>query len=120
MSGFFLISRGAFERAARRLSGQGFKILVDLFALTPVPYWFAEIPYQFRQRLHGQSKLDSLVAWEYLMLLIDKRLDGFVPARFVSFAAIGIFGVAVHFITLYGTLQLLTFRLHKRLGPSSQ
>jgi len=54
------------------------------------------------------------------MLLIDKRLDGFVPARFVSFAAIGIFGVAVHFITLYGTWQLLTFRLHKRLGPSSQ
>jgi dolichol-phosphate mannosyltransferase len=116
MSGFFLISRSAFERAARRLSGQGFKILVDLFASTPVPYRFAEIPYVFRQRLHGNSKLDSLVAWEYLMLLIDKRLGGFVPPRFVSFAAVGISGVAVHFITLYCTLQLLTFPVAQALG----
>ena len=116
MSGFFLISRSAFERAARRLSGQGFKILVDLFASTLVPYRFTEIPYVFRQRLHGNSKLDCLVAWEYLMLLLDKRLGGFVPLRFVSFATIGVSGVAVHFITLYCTLQLLTFPIAQALG----
>jgi dolichol-phosphate mannosyltransferase len=116
MSGFFVISRSTFEQAVRRLSGQGFKILVDLFASTPVPYPFAEIPYQFRQRLHGESKLDSLVVWEYLMLLLDKRLGRFVPARFVSFAAIGISGVAVHFITLYCTLQLLAFPIAQAFG----
>jgi dolichol-phosphate mannosyltransferase len=116
MSGFFLISRPAFERAARCLSGQGFKILVDLFASTPVPYRFTEIPYLFRPRLHGQSKLDSLVAWEYLMLLLDKRLGGFVPPRFVSFSAIGVSGVAVHFITLYCTLQLLSFPIAQACG----
>jgi dolichol-phosphate mannosyltransferase len=116
MSGFFLISRSAFERAARCLSGQGFKILVDLFASTPVPYRFTEIPYVFRQRLHGQSKLDSLVAWEYLMLLLHKRLGGFVPVRFISFTAIGISGIAVHFIALYCTLQLLSFPLAQACG----
>jgi dolichol-phosphate mannosyltransferase len=113
MSGFFLISRLAFERAARRLSGQGFKILVDLFASRPVSYRFAEVTYEFRKRLHGQSKLDSLVVWEYLMLL-DKRLGGFVPARFVSFAASGVSGVAVHFFTLYCKLRSSHFLLHRR------
>ncbi len=60
MSGFFMVSRPAFERAVRRLSGQGFKILLDLFASTPVAYRFKEIPYVFSQRQHGESKLDSL------------------------------------------------------------
>ena len=116
MSGFFVISRAAFEPAVRRLSGHGFKILVDLFASTPIAYRFAEIPYQFRQRLHGESKLDSLVVWEYLMLLLDKRLGGFVPARFVSFSAIGVSGVVVHFVTLYCTLELLAFPVAQALA----
>jgi dolichol-phosphate mannosyltransferase len=116
MSGFFVISRPAFERAVRRLSGQGFKILVDLFASTPIPFRFAEMPYVFRQRLHGESKLDSLVAWEYLMLLIDKRFGRFVPVRFLSFAAIGVSGVAVHFVTLYCALHILSFPIAQACG----
>lgn len=69
MSGFFLMRRQAFDGAVRNLSQQGFKILLDLFASSPSPLRFAEVPYQFRQRLHGESKLDSMVAWEYGMLL---------------------------------------------------
>ena len=109
MSGFFMLSRPAFERAVRRLSGQGFKILLDLFASTPVAYRFKEIPYVFGQRLHGESKLDSLVVWEYLMLLLDKLVGRYVPARFISFAAIGGLGVVVHFTTLYFGLKLFAF-----------
>jgi dolichol-phosphate mannosyltransferase len=116
MSGFFIISRPAFERAVRHLSGQGFKILVDLFASTPVAYRFAEVPYLFRQRLHGVSKLDSLVAWEYLMLLLDKLFGRFLPVRFVAFAAIGLSGVAVHFVTLYFAMQLVGFPIAQAAG----
>jgi dolichol-phosphate mannosyltransferase len=109
MSGFFMLSRPAFERAVRHLSGQGFKILLDLFASTPVAFRFKEIPYVFGQRLHGESKLDSFVVWEYLMLLLDKLVGRYVPARFISFAAIGGLGVFVHFTTLYLSLKLLAF-----------
>ncbi len=109
MSGFFMLSRPAFERAVRRLSGQGFKILLDLFASTPVAYRFKEIPYVFSQRQHGESKLDSLVVWEYMMLLLDKLVGRYVPVRFVSFAAIGGSGVVVHFLTLYFALQAVEF-----------
>ena len=54
MSGFFLITRPALERSVRRLSGQGFKILLDLFASAPEPYRFRELPVHFRDRLHGE------------------------------------------------------------------
>src|SRR5581483_10926340 len=54
MSGFFMIRREAFAATMRSLSGQGFKILLDLFASSPRPLAFAEIPYTFRQRVHGE------------------------------------------------------------------
>src|ERR1700693_1170407 len=62
MSGFFMIKRDAFSEAMRSLSGQGFKILLDLFASSPRKLAFAEVPLTFRQRLHGESKLDAMVA----------------------------------------------------------
>jgi dolichol-phosphate mannosyltransferase len=109
MSGFFMMARPAFERSVRRLSGQGFKILLDLFASTPVAFRFSEIPYVFGQRLHGESKLDSFVVWEYLILLTDKLVGRFIPARFIFFAIIGGLGVIVHFATLYLSLKLVAF-----------
>lgn len=105
MSGFFVMTRPAFECAVRRLSGQGFKILLDLFASAPTPYRFKEVPYQFRDRVRGESKLDGLVVWEYLMLLVDKTVGRWLPSRFVLFAAVGTCGLAVHL----GMLRALLF-----------
>ena len=116
MSGFFMLTRPAFEQTMRRLSGQGFKILLDLFASTPVRYRFAEIPYVFGPRLHGDSKLDSLVVWEYLLLILDKTIGRWVPVRFVAFAAVGASGVAVHFLILYLALQAVAFPVAQALA----
>lgn len=111
MSGFFLITRPAFERAVRRLSGQGFKILLDLFASAPTPFRFRELPYQFRTRIRGESKLDGLVVWEYLMLLVDKTVGHWVPARFVLFGLVGCLGLVVHLGTLRAMLTAFSFPL---------
>ncbi|MBV9523117.1 MAG: glycosyltransferase family 2 protein [Alphaproteobacteria bacterium] len=100
MSGFFMMRRDAFEAAARRLSAVGFKILLDLFASSPVPLRFKELPYRFRRREHGVSKLDTLVAWEYLMLIADKLVGHIVPVRFALFAAVGFVGLFVHLAIL--------------------
>jgi len=100
MSGFFMMRRPAFEAAVRDLSGQGFKILIDLFASSPRPLAFKELPYQFRLRQHGESKLDTLVAWEYLQLLLDKLIGHVVPVRFALFAMIGGLGLFVHLAVL--------------------
>jgi dolichol-phosphate mannosyltransferase len=100
MSGFFIVRREAFHGAVRRLSGEGYKILLDLMASSPRPLRFAELPYQFRPRFAGQSKLDSAVVWQYLLLIIDKRLGHIVPARFVLFSTVGMSGLLVHFAVL--------------------
>jgi len=50
------------------------------------------------------------------MLLLGNRLGGFVPPRFVSFAVIGVSGVAVHFFTLYCAPQVFTFPIAQALG----
>jgi dolichol-phosphate mannosyltransferase len=100
MSGFFMITREAFMERVRRLSSVGFKILVDLFASGRQPLRFVEIPYQFRSRHAGESKLDGVVAWEYGMLLADKLVGRWIPVRFLSFGLIGGMGVGVHLAVL--------------------
>ena len=100
MSGFFMMRREAFSMAMRRLSGEGYKILLDLFASSQTPLRFAELPYTFRARLSGESKLDSAVLWQYLMLIVDKKFGHIVPARFVLFSLVGFSGVFVHFAVL--------------------
>jgi len=101
LSGFFVITRGAFAATMRNLSGQGFKILLDIFASSPRPLAFAELPFHFRRRVHGESKLDTLVAWEYLTLLLDKLAGPMIPVRFLLFAMIGGLGVLTHLSALW-------------------
>jgi dolichol-phosphate mannosyltransferase len=100
LSGFFMLRRSAFEGAMRQLSAQGFKILLDLLASAPQPLKLREIPFTFRPRRHGASKLDSLVAIEFLTLLLDKLVGRTVPVRFILFAAIGGFGFVIHMAVL--------------------
>jgi dolichol-phosphate mannosyltransferase len=106
MSGFFMLRREAFNAAVRNLSGQGFKILLDLFASSPRPLRFRELAFTFRERQFGESKLDSMVAWEYLMLIGDKLIGHVIPVRFVLFALIGAIGVGVNLLVLSVSLDL--------------
>src|SRR5579862_1483355 len=93
MSGFFMLRRGVFDGALRQLSAQGFKILLDLLASSKTRPRIKELPFEFRQRQHGESKLDAMVMWEFAMLLADKLIGHLVPVRFALFALIGGLGV---------------------------
>ena len=107
LSGFFMCRREVFEAALRRMSGQGFKVLLDLLASSPEPPRVRELPYSFRERQHGESKLEAMIAWEYGMLLADKLVGRFVPVRFALFGLIGGLGLIVHLSTLWLALNLL-------------
>lgn len=101
MSGFFMIRHEVALRCIRAgMSGVGFKILLDLFASSPQPLRFRELPFQFRNRVAGQSKLDINVAWEYVLMLLDRLLGGVVPVRFIAFAMVGGIGLGVHMAVL--------------------
>jgi dolichol-phosphate mannosyltransferase len=100
MSGFFAMRRQRFDLIARRLSGVGFKILLDILATTKEPLKVAELPFRFRPRHAGDSKLGAGVAAEYLLLLVEKLCGGLVPARYVLFSAVGGIGLLVHLAVL--------------------
>jgi dolichol-phosphate mannosyltransferase len=107
MSGYFALKREVLHEAAGHLSGLGFKILLDLVASARRALRVKELPYTFRSRLRGESKLDISVAWEYLMMILDKSLGSYVPVRFVPFAFIGGIGVFVHMAVLWVLFRLL-------------
>ena len=107
MSGFFAVRRDVLLEAAPGLSNVGYKILHDLVASSPRPLKLAEVGYTFGTRQSGESKLDEMVALEYLELLLDKTIGRFVPVKLVQFGAIGVLGVGVHLALLYLTLNVL-------------
>jgi dolichol-phosphate mannosyltransferase len=105
MSGFFMIRRDCFEQLAPQLSTQGFKILLDIVATARGELRVKEIPYTFGSRLHGESKLDSMVALDFLGLVLAKLTHDVVSLRFLLFAMVGSIGLFVHFAALYTALK---------------
>jgi dolichol-phosphate mannosyltransferase len=107
MSGFFMLKRDAFQGSVRDLSALGFKILADLLASAPEPLRVKELPFEFRSRQFGESKLDALVGWEYMMLLADKLIGHIIPIRLLLFLLVGTIGIACHLCVLWVALNLL-------------
>lgn len=100
VSGFFMIRREIAESVASRLSGVGTKILIDLLASSPRPLSVIELPYRFRGRSSGSSKLDWLTVFEYLALLAEKASGRYVPSKFLLFGLVGASGMVVHLAVL--------------------
>ena len=100
MSGFFMVKAQVLRSCVRRLSGVGYKILFDILAETRDPMRVIELPYTFRERQVGTSKLDNAVLWEYLLMLTQKILGHQIPIRFIAFSLIGGVGVGVHLLVL--------------------
>jgi dolichol-phosphate mannosyltransferase len=107
MSGFFVVTREFIDRVVRRTTGVGFKILLDMVASSPTPVRFAEVPFTFRTRQLGQSKLDINVGLEYLFLVADKLIGRWVPVRFILFCLVGTLGVGLHLGVLYLLYRVL-------------
>lgn len=106
MSGFFAIRRSTLVEAVPQLSTTGYKILLDIVASHPRRLALAEIPYTFRTRTNGTSKLDSAVALEYAELLLDKLFGRIIPVKLILFCTVGGLGAIVHLATLGGLQSL--------------
>jgi dolichol-phosphate mannosyltransferase len=106
MSGYFMIRRDTFEALAPSLSSQGFKILLDLVATGRGSLRIIELPTIFRERRHGESKLDSKIALDFAALVVAKLTNDAVSVRFLMFSLVGLSGVGIHMAIL--SLVLLT------------
>lgn len=106
MSGYFMLRTEVLRRDAHRLSGIGFKILLDILATVDEPMRVKEFPLNFAARAEGESKLDRTVVFEFLVGLYDKWLGRIIPTRFALFGTIGALGVVVHMAVLTAYLAL--------------
>jgi dolichol-phosphate mannosyltransferase len=105
-SGFFMLKRSTIDEIAPVLSTQGFKVLADILSSAPSRLRVRELPYRFRERLHGSSKLDARTAFDFIGLLLSKLTRDFVSIRFVGFLLVGGLGIAVHLVALKASLSL--------------
>lgn len=106
MSGYFMLPTKVARNFAPRLSGIGFKILLDLLATADTPMKVREFPLQFEARREGESKLDRAVLFDFLAGLYDKSIGQVIPTRFALFGTVGALGVGVHLAVLTALLLI--------------
>lgn len=100
MSGFFATRQDLIVELMPRLSIIGFKLLLDILMSSPRKLNVQEVPYGFRPRIAGKSKLDASVSAEYLLLLLEKQVGTWIPARFFLFGLVGAIGLVFHLLLL--------------------
>jgi dolichol-phosphate mannosyltransferase len=98
MSGFFMIRRTSIQD--RQLSPLGYKILVEVLGRGKVG-WIAEVPYTFRERAEGTSKLTNKIYFEYFQHLFRLRLYLLQVSSFFRFCVVGASGVVIDMSILY-------------------
>jgi dolichol-phosphate mannosyltransferase len=98
MSGYFMVRRTAIGGAA--MNPLGYKILIEVLGRGKIR-WIGEVPYVFRERALGNSKVTWRLYVEYLRHLLRLRLSRLPIERFVRFAIVGSSGVAIDMSLLY-------------------
>ncbi|HVA95953.1 MAG TPA: polyprenol monophosphomannose synthase, partial [Candidatus Dormibacteraeota bacterium] len=106
MSGYFLVSRKNFDAVKQDLNGKGFKILLEILATLQTSK-IKEVPYTFRLRSKGESKLSSRVILQYLLqvwrLCSSSR---HYSVRFTKLAIVGGIGVLINLVVMGFLLKL--------------
>jgi len=100
LSGCFLMTRAWYETVRPRLSGLGFKILIDVVASDRRRPRLLQVPTALRARVGGVSKLDLRVVFDLAALLVEKRTGGALSARMTQFLFVGLTGLLVHLMAL--------------------
>jgi len=105
MSGFFLLKRQALEGCLDNLRPRGYKILLEVLVRCK-PGKVLEVPYIFRRRLGGKSKLGAKTVIDYVIHVLE--LSGWRPLKF---ALVGASGVLVN-LAVYNFFINLTSGSH--------
>lgn len=106
LTGFFALETNRFLDLTPKLSDSGFKILVDLLFVGQFKK-IEEVGFQFRTREKGDSKLDQVIIWQFIVFLLEKLSGGLIPSRFISFVIVGGTGLFVHFSALFFALSFI-------------
>jgi dolichol-phosphate mannosyltransferase len=107
MSGYFILRRRDFVRICTLLDVRGFKILLEIVAQL-APNNLMEVPYTFRTRAAGESKLSSKVILQYLgQLWRLSSVSRYTSVRFIKFALVGTWGVFINLCIFMALSRML-------------
>tara|TARA_B100000886_G_scaffold323446_1_gene267264 strand:+ start:2635 stop:3750 length:1116 start_codon:yes stop_codon:yes gene_type:complete len=106
MSGFFVFKRNVCIELIEKIDVNGFKFFYELLAISRGKLKIYEIPFIFKERIHGNSKLDLPVVWDFIISLLHTFSGRIVPRRAVSFALVGSTGVFIQLFTIYFLLAV--------------
>ena len=95
MSGYFAVSRRAYEDTAARINPQGFKILLE-FVGRNRDLRVHEVGYEFASRVHGETKLNRSVIRSYLLGVAELRVGRQINPQFLLYVLVGLVGLAVN------------------------
>lgn len=84
LSGYFMLKKDVFLSVAPRLRRSGYKILLDIVTLSTGSVTFCEIPYVFRLREFGKSKLSIPVLFDYNFYIFKYFIGRFSRPKTVT------------------------------------
>jgi len=96
MSGYFGLSRKLFEEIKHSINPRGFKLLLEILYKSKNVN-IAHIPYNFKVRKFGKTKLTPAIGFEYLLALLDLKLGWVISYRFILFGFVGFIGSCLNF-----------------------
>lgn len=109
MSGFFALKLQPLTSLIRFVNVNGFKFLYELLALSKGRLKVDEVPLVFNKRIHGNSKLDISIFWDFLISLLHTFSFRIIPRRAISFALVGSSGVVVQLSITWILMTFLEF-----------
>ncbi|TGK05256.1 glycosyltransferase family 2 protein [Leptospira langatensis] len=96
MSGFFALKREIFFRTGDRINPRGFKILLEILGRAGNGIKIGEIPFHFKNRLHGETKINNSIARSFLITVLDLRFGKWISSTFLLYSLVGLSGVIVN------------------------
>jgi len=109
MSGFFAVRREAIERVVLR--PRGYKILLEILVRGRLGR-AVEVPYRFRSRGGGRSKLAARQQWEFLLHLVDLVTVQPDDLRLVRYCLVGASGALVNMAVVWALVAHRSYYLH--------
>ncbi|MGI9578604.1 MAG: glycosyltransferase [Microthrixaceae bacterium] len=107
MSGYFMLTREAYESTASEINPMGFKILLEFIGRNR-SLRVSEVGYEFATRVHGETKLNRSIIRSYLLAVAELRLGRQVDPVFLLYVMVGIAGLVVNsaLFTLFEALGM--------------
>ena len=115
MSGFIVLRLNRCLPLVRQVDVNGFKFLYELLSISHGRLQVGEIPLNFQPRLHGSSKLDLAILWDFMVSLIHTATLRLLPRRAISFGLVGASGVMVQLLSTALLMGLFNLEFQQAL-----